>query len=69
MRAVQMGILRGLLGISRMDNVPNTQISVLCGVAKGMDERIDQSVLRWFGHTERVINDTIAKRIYVEDCV
>ena len=39
-RAVKMDDLRGLLGIIRMDRVPNTQIRELCGVKKGQDERI-----------------------------
>ena len=44
--------LRGLLGIRRMDKVPNGSIKWLCGVMKGVDERIDEGVLRWFGHVE-----------------
>ena len=39
-----------------MDGVPNLRIRGLCGVAKLFDERIDESVLRWFGHTERMDN-------------
>ena len=35
----------GLLGVRRMDRVPNAQIRELCGVRKGLDERIDESVL------------------------
>ena len=66
-RAVQMGNLRGLLGIRRMDNVPNAQISQLCGVTKGVDEKIDV-VLRSFGHVERRKNDRVAKRVYVGEC-
>ena len=31
---------------------------------KGLDERIDESVLWWFGHIERIEGDTIAKRVY-----
>ena len=31
------------------------------------DERIDEGVLRWFGHVERMENDRIAKRVYVGD--
>ena len=26
----------------------------MCGVTKGVDEKIDEGVLRWFGHVERV---------------
>ena len=36
---------------------------------KGLDERIDESMLRWFGHVERKENDRIAKRVYVGEYV
>ena len=35
---------------------------------KGVDKRIDEGVLRLFGHVERMENDRIAKRGYVEEC-
>ena len=38
--------LRGLLGIRRMDKVENTRIRQLCAVTKGVDEKIDEGVLR-----------------------
>ena len=38
------------------------------GVTKGVDENIDEGVLRWFGHVERIENDKIAKRVYVGEC-
>ena len=44
---------RGLLGIRRMDRVPNAWIRELNGVKKGLDEKIDEGILRWFGHGER----------------
>ena len=46
--------LRALLGIKRMDRVPNAQSR-----GKGVDERID-GVLQWFGHMERMENDRFA---------
>ena len=46
MRAVQMDNLRGLLGIRRTDRIPNARIRELCGVRKGLHERIDEGVLR-----------------------
>ena len=64
-RATQMGSLRGLVDIRRMDRVPNVRIRELCGVKKGLDERIDEGVLRWFGHVERMERDRIVKRDYV----
>ena len=58
-----MGNLRGLLGIRKMDKFPNAWIREFCGVTKGVEERINESVLRWFGHVERMENDRIAKRV------
>ena len=53
-RAVQMSNFRGLLGIRRINKVSNARISELCGVTKGVDERLNEGVLRWFGHVERI---------------
>ena len=67
-RAVQMDNVRGLLGIRRMDKVPNERIRELCVVMKGVDKRIDEGVLRWFGHVERKENDSIAEKVYIREC-
>ena len=63
-----MDNLRGLLGIRRMDRIPNARIRELCGVMMRVNEKIDDSVLRWFGHVESRENDRFAKRIYVGEC-
>ena len=57
--------LRGLIGIRRMDRVPNARIMELCGVKKGLDERFDEGVLRWFAYVEGMGRGMIAKRDYV----
>ena len=44
-----MDNLRGLLGIRRMDRVLNAWIRELCGVRKGLGERIDEGVLWGMG--------------------
>ena len=67
-RTVHMDNLRGLLGIRRLDKVPNARLRQLCGVTKGVDEKIDEGVLRWCGYVERMENDRIAKRVYVGEC-
>ena len=38
------------------------------GVTKGVDEKIKEGILRWFGHVERMENDRILKRFYVGEC-
>ena len=35
---------------------------------KGLDERIDEGVLQWFGHVQGMEKDRIAKRVYVGEC-
>ena len=45
-----MDNLRRLLGIRRMGR--NKHIRELCRVKKGLDERIEEVVLRWFAHVE-----------------
>ena len=37
-------------------------------MTKGLDERIDEDVLRWFSHVERMEKDRIAKRVYLGEC-
>ena len=46
----------------------NARIRQLCGVTKCVDEKIDEGVLRWFGHVERMESDRIAKSVYVKEC-
>ena len=67
-RYVQMDNLRVLVGIRRMGRVPNALIRELRGAAKGVDEKIDEGVLRWFGNMERMEKDRTAKRVYVGEC-
>ena len=43
----------------------NAWIRELCRVRKGLDERIDEGILRWFSHMQR---NKIAKRLYVGEC-
>ena len=66
--AVQMDNFRGLLDIKWMDRVSNAQIRELCGVTKGIDERIDVGVLWWFSHVKRTENDRFAMSVFVEGC-
>ena len=51
-----------------MDKVPNARIRQFFGVTKVVEEKINEGVLRWFGHVERIENDRIAKRVYVAEC-
>ena len=58
-----MDNLRGLLGIRRMDSVPNAQLRELCKVANGVHQKINEGVLWWFGNVERMEKDRIARSL------
>ena len=64
-RMVHMDKIRSLLDIRRMVRVLNVWIRKLCRIAKGVDKRIEEDVLHWFSHVERMEYDRIAKRLYV----
>ena len=37
-------------------------------MTKEADERIDEGILRWFGHVERIEKNRITRRVYVGEC-
>ena len=47
----------------RIDKMRNEFIRELCGVEKGMLERIGESILGWFGHMERMDESRLVKRV------
>src|SRR5678816_1446621 len=61
--------LRGMLGVKRINKVRNERIREWCGVKKGVNERINESMLRWFGHVERMNESRLVKRMYSGECV
>ena len=40
----------------------------MCGLKRGVDEKINEGVLRWFDYVERMEIDRTAKRVYVVEC-
>ena len=38
-------------------------------MTKGVNEKTDEGVRRWFGYVERMGNDRIAKRVHLGECV
>ena len=58
-----------MLGVRRIDKMRNERIRELCGVKKGVNERINESILRWFGHVERMDDSRLVKLMYSGECV
>ena len=53
-KAVQTDKLRGLLGIRRMDRVPDAWIRIMFGLTKSIDEMTYICILQWFSHVVRM---------------
>ena len=67
LEAVEMNCLRNICGLRRIDRVPNVEIRRRCGKNVSVSQRIDQGVLRWFGHVERMGDERMAKGVYEFD--
>ena len=63
MEAVQVNCLSIICGLRRIDRVLNVEIK-RCGKNVSVSQRIDQGVLRWFGHVERMVDERMDKRVY-----
>src|SRR5678815_3478358 len=47
----------------------NERIRELFGVENGVNERINKSMMRWFGHVERMDDSRSVKGMYSGECV
>ena len=64
MEVVEMNCLRNICGLKRTDRVPNVEIRRRLGKSVSVSQIIDQGVLRWFGHVERMEDERMAKRVH-----
>ena len=64
MEAVEMDCLRNICKLRRVDRVSNGEIRRRCGKNVSVSQRMDQGVLRWFGHVERMGDERLVKRVY-----
>ena len=59
----EMRCLRSMAGVSRMDRVRNEVVRQRTDVNGTLANRVDRSVLRWFGHMERMEDERLVKRV------
>ena len=64
---LQMKCLRSLVGVSRMDRVRYEEVRRRSGIERELASRVDQRVLRWFGHMERMDEYRIARRMLMAE--
>ena len=51
------------MGVSRMDRVRNEKVRRRAVIERELASRVDQRVLRWFGHVESMDEYRLARRV------
>ena len=64
---LEMKCLRSLVGVSRMDRIGNEEVRRRAGIERELASRVDQRVLRWFGHVERMDESRLARRVMIAE--
>ena len=64
---LEMKCLRSLVGVSRMDRVRNEKVRRRALIEKELASRADQTVMRWFGHVERMDDYRMARRVLMAE--
>ena len=67
LNVLEMRCLRSMCGVTRRDRIRNEEIRRRTGVLRELAGRADQSLLRWFGHVERMQDDKLVKRLVGSD--
>ena len=56
--------LRRMCGVNSIDRIRNEEIRRSVRVQNKLSGRVENCVLRWFGHDERMDDEGMAKRVY-----
>ena len=54
MGVMEMKCMRAMCGVSIWDRIRNEEVRRRCGSELSIGERMDRNVLRWYGHVERM---------------
>ena len=59
----EMRMLRWIIGVSRLDRIPNDEIRERCGV-RDIRDKAREARLRWYGHVMRRDRDEAVKKVW-----
>ena len=62
---LEMKCLRSLVGVSRMDRVGNEEVHRRAGIEMELASSVDQRVLRWITHMERMDEYRMARKVLI----
>src|SRR5256885_8705101 len=63
----EMKCLRAICGVRRIDKVRREELRRMSKCSCSIQERVDEGVLKWFGHVERMGEERLVKQIYVSE--
>jgi len=69
LNVMEMNCLRNMCGVSRREHVHNEEVRRRVGVEIELAERVEERVLSWFGHVERMSGERMTKRVYESSVV
>merc|ERR1712148_100523 len=64
LEASEMAGLRAMLGVRRLDRVSNMRVRERCGKEKSVLRKVEDGMLRWFGHLVRMEDGRLVKKVY-----
>ena len=67
LKVLEMKCLRSLDGVSQMDKVRNKEVRRRAGIEREFSSRVDHTVLRWFGHMERMDEYCMVRRVLMAE--
>ena len=53
-----------MYGVTRLDRIRNEEVRGRTGVIDELSGRVDESVLKWFGHMKRMGNERLTTRVW-----
>ncbi len=70
---MEISYLRGACGVTKWDGENNESVYERCGMGSrangvncGVEELVKRNTLRWLGHVERMGNEELVKKVYIE---
>ena len=64
---LKMMCLRSFVGVPQMDRVMNEEVNREAEIEMKLVSRTDQRVFRGFGHMERINDNCIARKVFIEE--
>ena len=69
LEAMEMTGLRAIAKVRRLDRISNRRVRERCGKSKSTLRRVEDGMLRWFGHIVRMDDSRLVKKVYNSEVI